>query len=211
MPSLQAMLVVAAAGFGFSLSPGPSMLYVLSRSLGQGRAAGLASAIGLALGGVALAMVTAIGAGVLLTDSTTLFTVVRIAGGLYLLYLAVRAALSLREYRNRLECETDQNQSMLQIVRQGFMVEALNPKTVLFFAAFLPGFVDESAGGVGVQMLILGMLIPLTAIPSDVTVATAASMFSEKIRANPRFGIGLEVLGVVILFGLAVRILLAAL
>lgn len=203
-------MIVAVAGFGFSLSPGPSMLYVLSRSLGQGRAAGMASAIGLALGGVALAVLTSVGVDVLLADSSTVFRVVRLLGGLYLLYLGIRAAIDLKDFRNRVELGANGEQlAPWEIVRQGFLVEALNPKTVLFFAAFLPGFVDEAAGSAGQQMLVLGMLIPLTAIPSDLMVATAASGLSARISANPRFGIGLECLGVAILLGLGVRILLS--
>ncbi len=209
MPTWGAIALVASAGFGFSFSPGPSMLYVLSRSLTQGRAAGLASAFGLALGGMALAGLTAVGAGIVLADSTSLFTAIKLVGGLYLLYLAGQAIINLRNFANKLDGTEIEPAPLGRIVHQGFWVEALNPKTVLFFAAFLPGFVDESAGSIGLQMLVLGMLIPLTAIPSDITVATAASAFARRIQANPRFGIGLEVLSIAILLALGLRVLLS--
>ncbi len=209
MPTWGVMALVATAGFGFGLSPGPSMLYVLSRSLTQGRAAGFASAVGLALGGMALAALTALGAGVVLAGTNSLFTAIKLLGGIYLLYLAARSLYDLRSFENRLERPALEPSSLTRIAHQGFWVEALNPKTVLFFAAFLPGFVDENAGSVGVQMLILGLLIPLTAVPSDLTVAVTASAFAHRIQENPRFGIWLEVLSIGILLALGIRVLIS--
>lgn len=212
MPNAQSLFLVAAAGFGFSLSPGPSMFYVLSRSLAQSRRAGLASAFGLALGGMALAIITAIGAGAVLRESTALFSAVKLVGGVYLLYLGFRTFFALPGHNASAELRDApaaavSEEPLGDIVRQGFLVEVLNPKTVLFFLAFLPGFVDQDSGSIGLQMLILGLLIPLTAIPSDVSVSLAAGSLAERVRARPRFGVGLELASAIILVALGVRIL----
>jgi len=208
VPGINTMLVVAAAGFAFSLSPGPSMLFVMSRSIGQSRQAGLASAVGLALGGMCLAALTALGAGAILADSAALFVAVKLLGGAYLAYLGVRTIIGLRTYRFEAMSETGSPAPLTAAVRQGFLVELLNPKTVLFFLAFLPGFIDPDAGNVGAQMLVLGLLIPLTAIPSDVMVSFLAGSVAEHVNANPKFGIALEVVSASILLALAVRVFL---
>lgn len=206
VPGLNTILVVAAAGFAFSLSPGPSMLFVMSRSIGQSRQAGLASAAGLALGGMCLAALTALGAGAILADSSSLFSAVRLLGGAYLAYLGVRALIELRAYRFDDDLEVSSGAPLSTAVRQGFLVELLNPKTVLFFLAFLPGFIDPSAGHVGSQMLVLGLLIPLTAIPSDVMVSFLAGSFAEHVNDHPKYGLVLEVVSAAILLLLAARV-----
>ena len=99
MPTLNAILVVAGSGLLFGLSPGPSMLYVASRSIGQGRAAGYASAAGLALGGIALAIITAFAFGWLFDGRPDLLRVIKILGGLYLLWLGARILLEARDAR----------------------------------------------------------------------------------------------------------------
>jgi len=214
MPSANAVLLVAAAGFGFSLSPGPSMFYVLSRSISQSRSAGLASAFGLALGGMALAVLTALGAGAILRESTLLFGAVKVVGGLYLLYLGVRVFYSLPGFRHtadrvaQIESENLADaEPLTDLVRQGFLVELFNPKTVLFFLAFLPGFVDQDAGSIGLQMLVLGLLIPLTAIPSDISVSLVAGSLAQRVRTDPRMGMSLELISAVILVALGFRVL----
>lgn len=209
MPTLQVLAIVAATGLGFSLSPGPSMFYVLSRGLGQSRQAGLASALGLAMGGMMLAVFTAIGAGAVLSDSGTLFSAVKLAGGVYLLYLGFRSLYEIRSYGRTTIVASQSTEPFARIVRQGVLVELLNPKTVLFFLAFLPQFVDQDAGNIGLQMLVLGLLIPLTAIPADVTVSLAAGSLAEQFKRNPRFGVTLELLSIVILIGLGIRVLVS--
>lgn len=197
------MLLVAGSGFLFSLSPGPSMLYVVSRAIGQGRAAGYASAVGLALGGAALAVITALASGWLITDRPTLFQAIKILGGLYLLYLGVRMLIGAREARLG-DLSNVSDLPLRTILREGFTVELLNPKTILFFLAFLPGFVDADRASVTSQMLILGVLVPLTAIPSDLTVSAGGAWLAGRLRE--RIGIGhiIEAVGglVVVLLGL---------
>ncbi len=182
------------------------MLFVISRSINRNRRLGASAAIGLALGGMALAVITAVGAGTLLADSSWLLTTVRIGGALYLGYLAADTLRGLRDI-STLEVTADTTaDSAITAIRQGFFVELLNPKTVLFFLAFLPGFVDTDMGHIGLQMLVLGLLIPLTAIPSDVTVALVAGSMAERLRNRTDLRMALEVVSALILFALAIRV-----
>lgn len=211
MPSWGTIGVVVVAGFALSASPGPSMMYVLSRSIGQSRMAGLASAIGLCLGGVILAMLSAAGLAVLFAESKSLFNIVSIAGGCYLIYLAYEMLFE-NEQENTAQVSgiaSVKPMSLRRIVAQGVLVEVLNPKTVLFFVAFLPGFVIQEQGAVWLQLIILGMLVPLTAIPSDIMISIAGGAVSGFFARNRRISRALTVLGALILIGLAIRVFLS--
>ena len=188
MPELETMFAVALAGLVLSATPGPSMLYVLSRSAGQSRSAGYASALGLGLGGVLLAIATAFGLAAVFRQFEWVMVSLRFLGSFYLVYLGyglirdsyVRLDLSVTDTPTR-------HQSFGQIVWQGMWVELLNPKTVLFFALFLPPFVDPNLdeGALQGQLIILGILVPLTAIPSDITVAWLGARLAQSVSRNP--------------------------
>lgn len=207
MPSLNAMLLVAASGLLFSLSPGPSMLYVVSRSISQGKAAGYASAMGLALGGAALAVFTALASGWVVTDVPVLFRVIKLLGGLYLSFLGTRMLIEARNTRMG-RAEAVEQLPFITILRQGFTVELLNPKTILFFLAFLPGFVDPERASITGQMLVLGVLIPLTAIPSDLAISTGGAWLADRLRERASIGTAIEAIGGFIVIALGIRTLL---
>lgn len=207
MPSADTLLTVAVAGLALSATPGPSMLYVLSRSVGQSRAAGLASAIGLGLGGVLLAVATAMGLAALFAAFDWIVPTLRIAGSAYLVWLGVdmirdaRASASMAFRTKAVE-----TRSFTEIVRQGMLIEVLNPKTVLFFALFLPPFVNPDAGDVKFQLLALGILVPLTALPSDIVVAFLGGTAAEAIRGNQGIRLGLAWAGGLTLIAIAVNL-----
>lgn len=180
------------------------MMYVLSRSVGQSRAAGFASSLGLAIGGVLLAIGSALGLAVIFEYSSTLYRVISIAGATYLLYLGYDMIKGAG--KEKLEISKVNSQSFSRIMYQGILVELLNPKTILFFLAFLPQFVDYSRTDVTMQMMILGILVPLTAIPSDVTVSVIGGSLTNKLSKRPGFGIALTWIGGLILIGLGLRI-----
>jgi len=219
MPSLHTLLTVTLAGFLMSLSPGPSMLYVLSRSVGQSRAAGLASALGLAIGGVILAMVAASGLALIFERSTLLFQLVTTLGGLYIIYLGAQGLRELRAEPLNLELAQERedetageqrgDEALLKIVSQGVLVELLNPKTVLFFVAFIPPFVDPSRGAVTGQLLILGLLVPLTALPSDLLIAFVGGSIAERLKAHQGQRQALKLLGSLILIGIGLSVFLS--
>jgi len=179
----------------FSLIPGPSMLYVASRTIGQGRRAGYASAVGLALGGVALAVITALASGWLLTGRPALFRFVKAVGGLYLLYLGLRMLVNARQASLSGNKAVVAVQSCCKIVSEGFIVELLNPKTILFFLAFLPGFVDPDGGSVTAQMMVLGVLVPLTFLPSDLLVSNGGAWLMAQMNERADIGARIEAAG----------------
>jgi threonine/homoserine/homoserine lactone efflux protein len=195
MPQIDAIIAVLFAGFVLSATPGPSMLYVLSHTVGQSRAAGLASALGLALGGIILAIATAIGLAALFERFEFLVVVLRYIGSAYLVWLGVGMIRSARENAQvNLTVDTVSQKPFSFIVWQGVLVELLNPKTVLFFALFLPPFV-EASGGAGTfadsdvqsQLLILGVLVTLTAIPSDLIVAYLVGSLAQGLNHKQAF------------------------
>lgn len=208
MPSLETILLVTVAGLALSATPGPSMLYVLSRSVGQSRAAGFASALGLGLGGILLAMVAALGLAAIFRESTIAITILKVLGAFYLLYLGGQMLMEARAQRHAdFEVKSVERHGFLTIVWQGVLVEVLNPKTVLFFILFIPPFVSASEGNVMLQMLILGALVPLTAIPSDIIVAFIGGSVAAAVKSNPNVRVGLSLVGGLVLIGIGVSLL----
>ncbi|MEM7641146.1 MAG: LysE family translocator [Pseudomonadota bacterium] len=208
MPALDTMLAVALAGLALSVTPGPSMLYVLSRSVGQSRAAGLASALGLGLGGVVLAVATAMGLAAIFAAFGWMIPTLRIVGSVYLVWLGIGMIRDARvAARVKLEATDVRQRSFSEIVRQGVLVEVLNPKTVLFFALFLPPFVDNGLeASVTTQLLVLGVLVPLTAVPSDLVVAWLGGTLSEAVNSHQGVREGLAWLGGLTLIAIAANI-----
>ena len=189
MPDLNAIIAVTMAGLALSVTPGPSMLYVLSRSLGQSRAAGLASALGLGVGGVILALATALGLAALFERLGWLVPMLQFAGSAYLAWLGLGMIRTARDNASRALTAMDvaTTDRFLGIFWQGVLVELLNPKTVLFFALFLPPFAGAGIDqGVTVdmqaQLLVLGALVPLTALPSDLVVAFCGGTFAKTVN-----------------------------
>lgn len=180
------------------------MLYVLSRSIGQSRNAGLMSAVGLATGGMIHALAAAAGLSAVLTYSPTVFRFITVAGALYLIFLGIQT------FRGRHEALGDtkdvSRQSSWRIFSQGVLVEVLNPKTALFFLAFLPQFISHDTGNLALQLLILGMLIPLTAVPSDVVVAFTGGTLARKVASSPAARSAFGCLAAALLIGIGVQI-----
>ncbi len=205
MPSLDTILAVAVAGLLLSATPGPSMLYVLSRSIGQSKGAGLASTAGLAIGGILLAVASALGLIAVIRYSPKLYTFIQLAGAAYLFYLGVIMIRSAG--KDDMTVREVKNYSYSKILRQGILVEILNPKTALFFLAFIPQFVNYESSDITIQLLILGLLVPLTAIPSDIIVSIGGGSLASCLSKKPKVGYILAWLSGLILIGLALRLL----
>jgi threonine/homoserine/homoserine lactone efflux protein len=208
MPPIESILAVAVAGFALSATPGPSMLYVLSRTVGQSRSAGFASAFGLCLGGILLAIATAWGLGTVFTKFGGLVLALKYAGAAYLVWLGVGMIREARANSRRdLTASTVARRSLAQIMWQGMLVELLNPKTVLFFALFLPPFValDQGVAGTEVtfQLLFLGILVPLTAIPADLMVAWMGGTMSNRLNESRTAREIMAWIGGLVLIGIA--------
>lgn len=209
MPDLSTIVAVALAGLALSLTPGPSMLYVLSRSIGQSREAGLASALGLGLGGAILAAGSALGLAALFEAAGWIVPALRLAGAAYLAWLGVSMILETRHASaNALDAVPVRPRPIGAIVRQGVLIEVMNPKTVLFFALFLPPFVDPAAGSVTAQLLVLGLLVPLTAIPSDLVVAWTGGTLARRLGRSTVAQRALGWIGGLLLLAIAANLFL---
>ena len=212
MPSLETIIIVCIAGFALSASPGPSMLYVLSRTLNLNWKAGLASSVGLAIGGVLLAVVAALGLTTLFHASENLYVAVKWVGAAYLCYLGIQIVISsvTRKHSEGSDVSSEhlRNVSYGKVLVQGIWVELLNPKTILFFASFIPQFVDPSLGNVTTQMLILGMLVPLTAIPSDLIVSFSGGVMVNTLRRSTVAHRALDFLAAAVLIGIGAHLVL---
>lgn len=190
MPPLDSIFAVALAGLALSATPGPSMLYVLSRTVGQSRSAGFASAIGLCLGGILLAVATAWGLGTVFMTYGGLVQALRYLGAAYLVWLGAGMIIEARASAQRvLSASPVAKRSLADVMWQGVLVELLNPKTVLFFALFLPPFVVLEPGAAGSgnltsQLLLLGVLVPLTAIPADLVVAWLGGTIAQNLNES---------------------------
>lgn len=212
MPQLDVMIAVALAGLALSVTPGPSMLYVASRSIGQSRTAGLASALGLGFGGVALAVATAYGLAALFARFDWIVELLRYVGSAYLVWLGIGMIRSARATAQvPLNAQRIDRDSFSRIVWQGMLVELLNPKTVLFFALFLPPFIDTGGGQIAghdvrMQFLVLGALVPLTAVPSDILVALMGGTMTRALSQKQLFRERLAVTGGLILIGIAINL-----
>ncbi len=165
------------------LVPGPAVLYITSRSIGLGRAAGLVSAMGIAVGTLVHVAAATLGLSALLVSSASAFTLVKYAGAAYLIYLGIRTlrggdAATLDPSRDPV--------SLHRVFGQGVLVNLLNPKTALFFLAFLPQFVDPSRGHATLQIFELGVLFALMGWMSDSVWALVSGTFAEHIRGSVR-------------------------
>jgi threonine/homoserine/homoserine lactone efflux protein len=156
MPETQTLVTFAAACVLFAVIPGPAVIYIVTRSVDQGRMAGIASVFGIASGTLVHVPAAALGLSALLLSSATAFTIVRYLGAAYLVYLGVKKIL---DRDGELTPDGAPRQSLRRIYRQGAIVGVLNPKTALFFLAFLPQFVDPARGSVTLQFIVLGVLL----------------------------------------------------
>jgi len=165
------------------LVPGPAVLYITSRSIGLGRAAGLVSAMGIAVGTLVHVAAATLGLSALLVSSATAFQFVKYAGAAYLIYLGIR---TLRGGDAARLDPTGERRSLRSIFGQGVLVNLLNPKTALFFLAFLPQFVNPARGHATLQIFELGVLFALMGWVSDSVWATIAGTFGTRLRGNVR-------------------------
>ncbi len=163
--------------------PGPAVTYVVSRSIGHGRAAGLVSVMGIVTGTLCHVVAAALGISALLASSAVAFQFVKYVGAAYLIYLGIKTLQ--RNDEQFAEADTAETK-LIRLYGQGLLVNLLNPKTALFFLAFLPQFVDPARGHVTLQILQLGVLFALMGWCSDSVYAVIAGIVAGRIRGSLR-------------------------
>jgi threonine/homoserine/homoserine lactone efflux protein len=172
MFSLSTLAVFILAALGLLVVPGPAVMYIITRSVAQGRKAGLASVLGIEMASLCHSVAAAFGLSAVLLASALAFRVVKYAGAAYLVYLGIKALLAKDVSAS---AQAVAPQTSLQLFRKGLVVNLLNPKTALFFYAFLPQFVDPARGSPVLQVLLLGVLFVAMATCTDSTYAVLGS------------------------------------
>ena len=171
MPESSTLLVFLGATFLLLVIPGPAVIYIVTRSVTQGRKAGLVSVLGIHVGTLVHIAAAIAGLSALIAASATAFLVVKLAGAGYLIYLGFMAFRSAGEAESPSRLEP---MSTRRIFWQGALVNILNPKTALFFLAFVPQFVDPDLGSTTLQLVVLGGLFVVAGLISDSTYAVIA-------------------------------------
>jgi threonine/homoserine/homoserine lactone efflux protein len=184
MPDPSTLLLFAAAALALIVVPGPAVLYIVAQSIDRGRLAGFVSALGIAVGGLVHVTAAAIGLSSLLVSSATAFAVVKFAGAAYLIGLGLYTLFVRKEEP---AATVPRERRLRRRFGQGVVVNVLNPKTALFFFAFLPQFVDPDKGSAALQIGILGLLFVALAVMSDSVWALVAGSASKRLRGSRRF------------------------
>ena len=193
------------ASIALILAPGPDSLYVLARGLGQGRRAGLVAALGSSSGLLVHTTLAALGLAVLLQTSEIAYTIVRVGGALYLIYLGVRALLS----RERFAVGATPSQfSPRRMYLQGMLTNVLNPKVALFFIAFLPQFVDPHTPSFALSMLTLGLTFALLTVCYLTLVGTLSGALGRALLSQPRVAGAMRWVTGGVFIGLGLRLLI---
>jgi threonine/homoserine/homoserine lactone efflux protein len=194
------VLAFALASLVLIAIPGPSVLFVIGRSLALGRKGGLLSVLGNALGMVPQVIAVALGVGAALAESMVLFTAIKFAGAAYLVYLGVQA---IRHRGGRTTAAAPPpSSSTWRMLREGFLVGATNPKSIVFFVAVLPQFVDYPSGSIALQLASLGAVFLVIALVSDSIWALAAGTARHWFARSPRRISTLSAAGGVMMIGL---------
>ncbi|WP_442574003.1 LysE family translocator [Microbacterium sp. F51-2R] len=209
MVPIENLLAFALAALVLIVIPGPSVLFTIGRALALGRIGGLLSVLGNALGLLPVIVAVALGIGGIVASSIVLFTVVKIAGALYLVYLGVQA---IRHRNRRAEAAVNGTlpRSAWRQLGEGFIVGITNPKTIAFFVAVLPQFVDLDAGMVPLQMIELGLVFFVIALMSDAVWALIAAGARDWFGRSPRRIARLTATGGGLMIGLGGILLLPA-
>ncbi|MDZ4236373.1 MAG: LysE family translocator [Dietzia sp.] len=179
--------------------PGPSVLFVIGRAIALGRRAGVLSVVGNALGTIPAIIAVAFGVGAIVASSVVAFTVIKIVGALYLVYLGIQAIRHRHAHIPGIQQRPARTRTLLA---EGFIVGLTNPKTIAFFVAVLPQFVDPATGPVWVQLLLLGLVFEALALASDSIWALAAGTARAWFARSPRRISTLSATGCVMMIGL---------
>lgn len=185
LPDLPLLLAFVAASLVLALTPGPAVVYIIARTVAQGRACGLSSVLGVALGNLANAVGAALGLAALFAVSSAAFTVVKWAGAAYLVYLGVKMWRTPSVAAQDASVPQSESKPLARVFRDGFFVAVLNPKTTLFFAAFLPQFLDAH-GSPLLQTVALGLVFCAIAGCTDILYVLAASLVGPRLSRATR-------------------------
>ncbi len=184
MPTASTLALFAVSAALLILIPGPAVLYIVARSIHQGKRAGLLSALGVEVGSLVHIVGAAVGLSAILVSSSVAFSVVKFAGAAYLIYLGIRTLVTRDEPAASVDLRPV---ALRRVFGQGVIVNVLNPKVALFFFAFFPQFIDPDRGSVVLQTLVLGAVFCLVGTVLDCTWALAAGTAGDWLKGNVQF------------------------
>ena len=197
--------VFLVAAILLNLTPGTDTMYIVSRSMAQGRAAGIYSALGITGGIMIHTFLAAFGLSLILVQSSFLFNAIKIIGAVYLAYLGIQM---IRAKKSENEQQTLAKASNKKIFLQGLITNVTNPKVALFFLAFLPQFIETGSGGINpIPFLILGLTFTLTGGTWSVITALFASMATAKLRGNAKVAVVLNKLTGIVFIVMGLKLL----
>lgn len=199
--------VFLSAALALNLSPGPDLLFILSRTFANGKAVGIASSAGVCTGALVHVSAAALGLSAILATSATAFTIVKYTGAAYLVYLGIKN-LRCPQAGLRLPAESPERLSPWQAFKQGMLIDILNPKVAIFFMAFLPQFIRPEIAAVPLQIAGLGILVILIGFPIECLFVLLAAKLMRALQTNSAIGPWLERLFSSILIGLGVKLAL---
>lgn len=200
-------LLFFSAAVAINISPGPDMIYILSKTIAQGKKIGIASSLGVCSGALVHVFAAAFGLSAILTTSALAFSVVKYIGAAYLIYLGIKALRS-KGATFDVPVKNGTETTAWKAFRQGAMVDVLNPKVAVFFMAFLPQFVRPELGHDGLQIVALGVLVILVAVVVETVIVLTAARTTGFFRNNPHLSTWLDRLMGSVLIGLGVRLAL---
>lgn len=212
MITWQTLLAFAAIAFILIIIPGPSLLFIIGRALQHGRREALLSVVGNCAGVFVHVILVAVGVGAVLAASEVAFVALKIAGGVYLVYLGVQQIRHRKDGIDavlELEAGGPARVSTLRLLRESFVVGVTNPKTLVFMVAVLPQFTDPALGSVGWQILQLGLVFALMSLVCDGSFALAASSARAWFARSPRRIAGIRAAGGGMIATLGVLLLLS--
>ncbi|UFN47556.1 LysE family translocator [Roseomonas sp. OT10] len=186
MPDPAQLALYLAAALLLAVTPGPGLFYVAARTLAGGRAEGVASSLGTGLGGLVHVLAGSLGVSALVLASAELFAVLKLIGAACLVWIGLRTIRSARRDASALDgVRAAPPVGARRAFCEGMLVEALNPKTAVFFLAFVPQFMDPAAGRAGLQFLVLGVASVALNTLADIVVAFAAGGIRDGAAARP--------------------------
>src|SRR5262245_59336983 len=184
MPNWSTLSLFIAAALILVFMPGPNTLYIIARSIQQGRWAGIISSMGVQVGTIIHISAAALGLSALLLSSALAFNVVKYVGAVYLIYLGLRTLVT----KERIDStQVVPKANLRHVFYQGFVVNLFNPKTALFFFTFMPQFVDAARGMIAMQIILLGIILMVLGILSDLSYAFAAGSIGNWLRGDLKF------------------------
>lgn len=209
---IQFWLFFLSSALALNIAPGPDLVYILTKTLSGGKRAGIVSILGLSVGAFIHVVLSAIGVSLILKSSELAFTIVKLVGAGYLLFLAYQSVAS-KKTSGKMPSSVDDPQPnkepLMAVFNQGVLVDLFNPKVALFFIAYLPAFVRDNAGSVSFQLMYLGTLVIAVAIVVETIYVILGSKVADKIKHNGNFNLYIDRAVAVIFSLLALKLIVS--